>query len=130
MFKKAVTEDQSDIHAICLYRNLLLCYSTIALNRTATAREAGNTKDNWLAKLATRSTPLKIVSGNINEVFGQIEKDVLSATARIKCGFCAPPLHDFADALRRSRSRRTGDEGTRSLDHSDGGGDAYDESAS
>ena len=59
MFKKAITEDQSNFHVICLCRNLLLCYSTIALSRTATGREADNTRDNWLVKLATKSTPIE-----------------------------------------------------------------------
>lgn len=59
-----------------------------------------------------------------------LERDVLSATAKVKCGFCAPPQHDSADVLRRSTSHRTGDGGTRLADRPDGGGDACGGSAS
>ncbi len=41
-------------------------------------------------------------------------------------GFCAPLRHGFANAFCRLRSRRTGDEGTRSADCRDGGADICD----
>ena len=59
-----------------------------------------------------------------------LERNVLSTTAKIKYGFCALPQYDSADVMRRLASHRTGDGDTRLADPPDDGGDACDGSVS
>ena len=100
--------------------------STNTLKGTAARREPGMLRQ-LIGQARYRADSARgLLAKTSMKVFENSKSDVLSATAKIKCGFCAPPRHDSVNALHRSRSCRTGDEGRGLADRQDGGGDACD----